>query len=87
MSKIEEYASKSIEYVRKKQKEVFRLAEIATLQREMRASYEEIGKIYYENRDKLHDPRKYDIYIQRLQSLEKEILTIQRKMSEGKSSE
>ncbi|MBQ9986842.1 MAG: hypothetical protein IJP28_00535 [Erysipelotrichales bacterium] len=87
MSKLEEYASKSVEYVRKKQKEVFRLAEIATLQRDMRSSYCEIGKLYYENRNKSMDPHKYDVCIQRLQSLEKEILSIRRKMEEGKGSE
>ena len=81
MSKLEEYTFKSVEYFRKKQKEVFRLAEISTLQKEMRSSYEAIGKLYYEEKGRVSDP-KYALYFQRLQSLENEITMIKKKLNE-----
>lgn len=80
--RIEEQFDKGISYIKQKQKEAIWLIEIATLERDIRSNYEEIGKLYYTNQEE----GKYSYYIQRIQSLEKDIAAIKKKLNELKES-
>lgn len=80
--KFEEHVSKGLAFAKQKQKEAIWLIEVATLERDIRFNYEEIGKLYYTNQDEL----KYAYYIQRIQSLEKDIASIKKKINEIKEA-
>lgn len=82
MSKVEEMMHKSLSYMRQKKKEAIWLIEIATLEKDIRFNYEEIGRLYYKDANKIKDVLDYDYFVRRIQDLEKEIVAIRRKLKE-----
>ena len=79
---LEEQFAKGISFAKQKQKEAIWLIEVATLERDIRSNYEEIGKLYYTNQGE----SKYEYYVHRIQSLEKDIATIKKKLNELKEN-
>ena len=78
--KLEEQFTKGIEYAKQKQKEAIWLIEIATLEKEIRGNYEHIGRIIHEG------STNYEYYIHRIQSLEKDICSIKKRLNEMKEA-